>query len=129
MNEKIKLFFGYILFGGIAALVDLGGLYIFTEFFGLYYLVSATLSYIGGMITNYSLNKVFNFKNKSKKIAKQFGLFVFVALIGLGLNQLILWLLVEFAGLWYMLAKLISISLVMFWNFFGHKKITFGLIK
>ncbi|MDO8528985.1 MAG: GtrA family protein [Nanoarchaeota archaeon] len=129
MNEKLRLFLGYVLFGGIAALVDLGGLYILTEFAGINYLISAVFSYIGGMITNYSLNKVFNFKNKSKKIAKQFGLFTLVALIGLGLNQLILWILVELAGIWYIWAKIISISLIMVWNFFGHKKLTFGLIK
>lgn len=125
----MRLFIGYVFFAGIAALVDLGLLFSLTEFIGFHYLISAALSYTCGMITNYSLNKVFTFKNKNKKIVQQFGLFVFVALIGLGLNQLILWLLVEFVGLWYMLAKLISISIVMFWNFYGHKKITFGLIK
>jgi putative flippase GtrA len=75
------------------------------------------------------LNKIFNFKNKSKKIAQQFGLFAIVALIGLGLNQLIIWLLVEFGNLWYMSAKLISIVIVMLWSFYGHKKLTFGMIK
>lgn len=125
----MRLFIGYVFFAGIAAFVDLGLLFSLTEFIGLHYLTSAVLAYMCGMITNYSLNKVFNFKNKSKKIIQQFGLFVFVALIGLGLNQLILWLLVEFVGVWYMLAKLISISIVMFWNFYGHKKITFAIIK
>jgi putative flippase GtrA len=129
MNESAKLFLGYVFFGGIAALVDVGLLYFFTEFFGFHYLISAIFSYIFGMITNYSLNKFFNFKNKSRKIVRQFGLFIVVALIGLGLNQFILWILVEFIGLWYILAKIISIFLVMFWNFLGHKKLTFGLIK
>lgn len=124
-----KLFIGYVLFAGIATLVDLGLLYFLTSFINLHYLVSGAISYICGMITNYSLNKLFNFKNKSKKIAQQFGLFAFIALIGLGLNQLILWLLVEFGNLFYMYAKLISIVLVMLWSFYGHKKLTFGMLK
>jgi len=81
------------------------------------------------MITNYGFNKYFTFENRSRRIAQQFGLFIFVALIGLALNQLIIWSLVEFFGIWYILAKIISIFVVMLWSFFGHKKITFGIIK
>ena len=129
VHPEARLFCSYIIFAGIATLVDLGLLYYLTEFAGFYFLVSSALSYLCGAIVNYSLNKTFTFKNKSKKILHQFGLFVAVALVGLGLNQLIIWLLVEFAGLWYMLAKCISIIIVVFWNFFGHKKMAFGLLK
>lgn len=128
-HPEVKLFSGYVVFAGIATLVDLGLLYFLTAFIGFHYLISAALSYTCGMITNYSLNKTLNFKNKSKKIARQFGLFAFVALIGLALNQLILWFLVEFADLFYMYAKLISIVIVMLWSFYGHKKLTFRLLK
>lgn len=128
-HPEVKLLSGYVIFAGIATLVDLGFLYFLTTFIGIHYLISGAISYTCGMITNYSLNKTFNFKNKSKKIVRQFGLFVFVALIGLGFNQLILWLLVEFANLFYMYAKLISIVIVMLWSFYGHKKLTFGVLK
>ena len=127
--SEVKLFGGYVIFAGIATLVDLGLLYSLTTLIGLHYFISSALAYTFGMITNYSLNKVFNFKNKNKKIAQQFGLFVFVALIGLCLNQLIIWLLVEFVKLWFMFAKLISIIIVMLWSFYGHKKLTFGILK
>lgn len=127
-KEK-KLFWGYIFFAGIATVVDLGLLFALAEFLGISYLIAAALSYTCGMVTNYSLNKVFNFKNKSKKLVQQFGLFMFIALIGLGMNQLILWSLVEFAEFWYMSAKLVSISIVMLWSFYGHKKLTFGILK
>ena len=128
-HSEVKLFSGYIIFAGIATLVDLGILYSLTEFIGFHYLLSALLSYACGMVTNFFLNKLFNFKNRNRRIVQQFGLFTFVALIGLGLTQLILWFFVEFVNLWYMLAKLISIVIVMLWSFYGHKKLTFGLLK
>ena len=65
-------------------------LYSATEYLHLAVLVSSAISYCCGMLTNYTLNKIFNFKNKSKKIMHQFGLFLVVALIGLALNQLII---------------------------------------
>ncbi len=128
-RQDVKLFIGYVIFAGFATLVDLGLLYSLTEFFHVWYFYSAIFAYFAGMVINYSLNKYLNFRNKSKQIISQFGLFAIVALIGLGLNQLILYSLVEFAKLWYMFAKFIAIFIVMLWSFYGHKKLTFGIFK
>lgn len=123
------LFFKYVICAGIATLIDLGLFYFFTEYVHIWYFFSAFMSYMIGIIINYSLNKYLNFKNESKKIIPQFGLFASVALIGLVFNQIIIYLLVEFAGVWYMFAKIIAIFIVMFFNFYGHKKLTFGVFK
>lgn len=128
-KEDVKLFIGYVVFAGLATLVDLGLLYFLTEFFHVWYFYSAAFAYFSGMVTNYSLNKYLNFRNKSKRIVSQFGLFATVALVGFGFNQLILYSLVEFAKLWYMFAKFISIFIVMFWSFYGHKKLTFAVFR
>lgn len=127
--KNLKLFIGYVICGGFATVVDIGFLYGFTEFLGIWYFYSAALSYFMGMLTNYSLNRYFNFKNKSKKIVQQFGIFASVALIGLLLNQFLLYSLVEWASLWYIYAKFISTFLVMLWSFYGHKKFTFEVFK
>ncbi|MDO8565350.1 MAG: GtrA family protein [bacterium] len=124
-----RLFLGYVVTAGVATVVDVAILYFLTNFIGLYYLYSSIVSYVAGMITNYSTSKLFVFKNKSENITGQFSLFVVVAVIGLILNQIIIWLLVEYGQVWYLYAKFISILVVMFWSFYGHKKITFGLIK
>jgi len=128
-KENIRLFMGYVLFAGFATLVDLGLLYSLTEFFHIWYLYSAAFAYLIGMVTNYLLNKYFNFKNRSKQVVMQFGLFAMVALVGLGINQLILYSLVEFAKLWYMFAKIIAIFIGLIWSFYGHKKLTFSIFR
>ena len=114
---------------GIATLVDMGLLYFFTEYLDLWYLYSAALSYLVGMIVNFTLNKYLNFRNRSNRVAAQFGIFAGVALVGLVLNQVILYLLVTVAGIWYMTAKVITVCLVLLWSFYGHKRLSFGLIK
>jgi putative flippase GtrA len=130
MNEEsgrnnLTLFYYYVIFASIATLVDLSLLYSLTELGNMWYFHSAIIGYSAGMIVNYVLNKYFNFKNYSKRIVSQFGIFTAVAMVGLGLNQLIIYLLVEFADVWYMAAKIIAIGIVMFWSFFGHKQLTF----
>ena len=129
IKENASLLIGYIIFAGIATIVDFSLLYSLTEFFYVHYFTSAAFAYMGGMITNYTLNKIFNFKNKSKKIFKQFALFMTVALTGLILNQLIIYVLVEYFQFWYMIAKLVSVGIVMIWSFIGHKLLTFKVIQ
>ncbi|HPO48743.1 MAG TPA: GtrA family protein [Spirochaetota bacterium] len=128
-NKEFALFLKYIFFAGLATFVDFGVLFLLTDVFKIWYFISAIFSYLCGMITNFTLNKILNFENKSKKILYQFGLFAFVASIGLGLNQLILFILVEKFHIWYIIGKLVSVFIVMFWSFFGHKKITFHFFK
>jgi len=46
----------YTFVGGLAFIVDLGSLFALTEFAGLHYLVSASLSFLLGLATNYTLS-------------------------------------------------------------------------
>ncbi len=128
-KENIRLFMGYALFAGFATLVDLGLLYSLTEFFHVWYFYSAAFAYFMGMVTNYLLNKYLNFKNRSKQIVMQFGLFAIVALVGLGINQFLLYSLVKFGEFWYISAKIIAIFIGLLWSFYGHKKLTFSIFR
>jgi putative flippase GtrA len=132
ITSNIKEFLSYVLLAGIATLVDMGLLFLLTEYlfhFTYDYLIAGIISYLCGMITNYSLNKYITFKNTSKRIAPQFGIFSIIALIGLGLNELILWFFTEFTFLNYIYAKVLSVGIVMIWSYFGHRKFTFKIFK
>lgn len=125
----IRHFLRYVACGGTAAVVDIGLLYVFTSIVGIYYLVSAVISYLFGMVTNYTLNKVYTFENKSTRIGTQFLIFSIIAGVGLLLNQLFLLLFVEYVGLWYLYAKVVTVGIVLMWNFVAHRYVTFGIIK
>ena len=49
-------FVRYFFVGGFAFIVDFGLLYILTEYAGLHYLLSATLSFIAGLVVNYIIS-------------------------------------------------------------------------
>ena len=128
-DGTISLFKNYVFFAGIATVADFTTLYIFTEIFEFHYLISGLFGYIVGMSINFSLNKYYNFKNESERIRLQFSIFMGVALVGLLLNQIILYILVDITEMWYIHAKFFSVSLVMLWSFWGHKKVTFNYLK
>ena len=69
-------FIRYTLVGGIATIMDWSIFYIFAIILGIYYQIALVISFVIVGITHYTLSKIFTFKCKSKKIIKQFSLFM-----------------------------------------------------
>ena len=121
-----KLFQQIARFGVIGVLafaIDYGFLYAFTEWLGIHYLISSVLSFSISVIFNYiaSVLWVFDVKQETRK-TRNFILFIVFSVIGLGINQLVMWLGVESLGLHYMLVKIFATAVVMVWNFVTRKK-------
>ena len=119
-------FYNYFFIAAFASLIDLGLLYFLTDVVGIFYLISATFSFVGAQVVNYLVNKKLNFNNPSRKIVKQLIFFIFVNTIGLGISLVILAFLVEVFGIWYILAKIISMLVAFNSNYYFHKKYTFS---
>lgn len=109
-------FFRYLFVGGFAALTDIGTLFAATEFLHIHYLVSAALAFVVGTIVNYVLSILWIFRS-SRDYKKEIPLFTLIGAGGLVLNELILWALVDHASIHYLVAKLVSVGVVLFWSF------------
>ncbi|MDR2197695.1 MAG: GtrA family protein [Coriobacteriales bacterium] len=108
--------------GGLAFLIDFGLLVLLTELVGLNYLVSATISFIVSVIFNYLASMRFVFAHKEGLTRqREFAIFVVLSVIGLILNDLIMWVGTDLGGIDYRLTKIVAAALVMVWNF-GTKK-------
>jgi len=81
---------------------------------------------IGGSTFTYWLCVVYVFKGAKKQNRKQATLFIGSSIIGLGLNQLCMWLFVELAGMYYMLAKIFATAIVTVWNYVMKRKAVRG---
>lgn len=122
-----KNFFYYLLIAGFCRVTDLGILYALTDWAGLYYLLSATLSFILAQSLNYYLNRRFNFRSKGKQVAKQFTMFISINAVALGITLGILFLLVEVFGWWYILARIIGMLVAITFTYTLHKRYTFAI--
>ncbi len=123
--SSLQLFLRYCVVGVIATVVDYALLYGLTEFYGLWYLFSATISFIAAATVSYYLNRIWTFNNNDSRIARQVGIFLVISGVGIIINNTILVVGVEVIGMWYMLAKVFSTAVTLIWNFIGHKYITF----
>lgn len=123
------MFAGYACAGGLATLVDLTILFIWTHVFELSYHWGVTIGYGIGTIVNFTLQKLVIFGNKSTELLHQFGTFCLVAVIGLGLTQLLVTLQVEGLKVDPVIAKAVAVPVVLVFNFLANKRTTFTWFK
>ncbi len=118
---------GFGVVGVIAFVIDYGLLILLTELLGMPYLVSATISFIVSTVFNYlaSMRYVFAHKEGMSR-RREFVVFVILSTIGLGLNDLFMWLGTDLLGVPYYLTKIVATGLVMVWNFVTRKKFLDG---
>ena len=117
INQILK--FGVV--GVIAFLIDYGLLYILTEYANIYYLISSIISFTVSLIFNYILSIKWVFDVTKKQTYKEVIVFVVLSVIGLGINQLVMYLGSDIMHIYYMLTKLVATAIVMVWNFITRK--------
>lgn len=119
--------FRYVFVGGTAFIVDFFFLYFFSDICGIYYLISGVLSFIISVLVNYIMSTkwVFNQDNIENKII-EFNLFILISAIGLVFTEILLWLFTDIFGFYYLLSKVISAAIVMFWNFIARRFMFYG---
>lgn len=114
----------YAIVGLVSAIIDFTILYLLTDKVGFYYLWSATISFIIAASLNYYFNKTWTFK-VGGNLVKQASIFLLIAGNGVLFNNLIMYLLVEYAAWWYIYAKIMALAIVTTMNFLGNKYFTF----
>lgn len=121
MKKLINQILKFGIVGVIAFVIDYSFLYIFTEIFNINYLISSALSFTISLIFNYiaSIKWVFNVSHK--QTITDIIIFVILSVIGLGINQLIMFVSVEKLNIYYMISKLFATAVVMVWNFITRK--------
>lgn len=120
--ELAKQLIKFGIVGVISTVLDYGLMVLFTEVLGVFYLLSSTLSYGISLVFNYfaSMKFVFRSREDTSRL-REFVIFTVLCLMGMGFNQLILWLIVEKCGIHYMISKILATVAVMIWNFVTRK--------
>lgn len=117
----------YVFVGGFAFIVDYGLLYILTEFGHIHYIISATISFISGLIVNYIISTKWIFtKSKISNTSIEFLMYSVIGVIGLVFNDFLIYLFTEWLHIHYMISKLVTAAIVMGWNFIGRRTILFN---
>ena len=121
-KELLIQIFKFIIVGGIATLLDWAIYYILYRFVGINPLIANIISFAISVTYNYyaSCKYVFNV-TKSKTKYRLFLEFVAFSLIGLGINELLIFILYTKLSWNAMLVKILATAIVMIFNFVTRK--------
>ncbi len=111
--------FGFV--GGVCTVIDIGLLAFLKEVFGVDPLVAAAVSFSVSVVVNYLLSMKFVFKSKGESKTREFLVYLILSVIGLGLNQLIMWVGIDVFSVHYLLTKIIATGIVLVYNFVTRK--------
>ncbi len=123
MNGLIEQILKFGVVGVLAFGIDFGVMVACTELLHIDPVISAAISFVVSVVFNYLASMRYVFKHRDDMSpAKEFIIFVVLSVIGLGINELIMWLGVNVLHLHYMLTKIFATGVVMVWNFVSRKK-------
>ena len=129
MNSSwLTILLRFIRFGIVGAsgmVVDFGVTWLCKEKLHWNKYISNSLGFILAATNNYIWNRLWTFQSTSDAVAREYTLFFIIALIGLGLNNGIIYLLHERLHLNFYFSKLIAIGCVTIWNFVMNYVFTF----
>jgi putative flippase GtrA len=111
-------FVRYLIVGGFAFACDATTLYVLTAFLGVYFLISAVIGFVLGLMVNYLLSRSWVFERRTlTNTSVEVTVFSAIGIAGLGLNEAILWTFQDKLRISYLIAKGVSGVVVFLWNF------------
>jgi len=124
MNDTLLKLMKYCLIGLSGVGVDFGVTYILKEkLHSNKYLANAS-GFLLAASSNFLLNSLWTFQ-QTRPVSVEYFLFIGICLIGLTINTIIIYLLINKLSYNFYLSKGIAIVIVTLWNFFMNYTFTF----
>jgi len=125
-NLLILKLIKFCVVGFSGMFVDFGTTWLLKEKIRLNKYVANSTGFILAATTNFFFNRSWTFHSQNPKIVTEYFSFFGIAVIGLGINNLIIYLLTEKWKLNFYLSKLFAIGVVTIWNFVMNYLVTFN---
>ena len=115
----------FIVVGFSGLIIDFGITFLCKEKVLLNKYISNSIGFTIAASSNYVFNRIWTFSSNNPEVLIEFSSFFFVSIIGLLINNSILWLIHNKMGINFYLAKFGAILITTLWNFFANYYFTF----
>jgi putative flippase GtrA len=127
MIDRIFLlkFLKFCIVGFSGMLIDFGTTWLLKERLKVNKYISNSIGFIFATIWNFAFNRFWTFQSQNQQVAVQYLSFLSISIVGLGLNNLVIFILHGKLRMNFYLAKLVAVALVTTWNFLMNYFFTF----
>jgi len=128
MNNLPSWLIKFVKFGVVGTtglVIDFGATWLCKEKLKWNKFIANSCGFSLAVVNNYFLNRVWTFNSTSAQWQVQFGKFLLFSLIGLGLNNLLLYIFNSKLHVKFYVSKGIATVCVFVWNFLSNYFITF----
>lgn len=116
-SALIVKFLKFCVVGFSGMVVDFGVTWLCKEKFRWNKYVSNSLGFTLAATNNYLWNRLWTFQSNNANIPIEYGKFFLISVIGLGINNFVIYFLHEKLKLNFYFAKIFAIGVVSIWNF------------
>lgn len=127
MKNILKRFLKYSVSGGTAFAIDLTLLFVLVSFLEINYLISVGAAFLFATSVNYTINKVWGFRDTKVSVKKSYSYFMILAVFGALLTITLVGFLVEKFEIYYLLARIFVAGILGIFNFAMNYKFTFKI--
>jgi putative flippase GtrA len=117
-------FFKFIIVGFSGMIVDFSVTFLLKEKLRVNRYISNSVGFTLAASSNYLFNRFWTFHSNNPKVFLEFSTFFIISLIGLGINNLFLWLFERKVRFYY--AKFLAIMVTSLWNFSANYFLNFA---
>ncbi|MBM3232518.1 GtrA family protein [Candidatus Pacearchaeota archaeon] len=128
MRKTISEFLKFAIIGAINTAIHIGVLYILVDYLGVYYILASFIGFVLAVTNSFIMNTKFTFKRKIKeKTAERYTKFFVVSIIAAIVNLILLYIITEIFGVYYILSQLFATAGSLIINFMGNKLWTYKI--
>lgn len=118
-------FLKFCAVGFSGMLIDFGTTWLLKEKARVNKYIANSTGFILAATSNYIWNRIWTFESSNSEIAVEYLSFILISVAGLGINNLVIYILNDRLKLNFYLSKLLAIGVVTLWNFLMNFIITF----
>lgn len=126
--DDLQLVARYVTVGLFAVALDLGLLFVLTEFAGLWYVFSAVVAFAVTFVVAFLLQKHWTFKDGSGAYVRQGTSYLLIGLANMVLSVALLYVCVDILGFWYLGSQVCIMGVLAFASFLANRHVTFGAL-
>jgi putative flippase GtrA len=124
-NPAYTQLFRFVVLGVASVIAELALLMLFNDGFDLEIMMANRFAFAIVLVANYWLSRVWVFGSGAMNSGVEFLVFLLVSLVGLGINEVMMPYLIDHIALDKRLAKILTIGLVVAWNFTMKRMVVF----